>query len=164
MPTLHQVAWDHQNYQFTVNLLEKVGTEARMLVANLPIGAAIKEISYTGKVEFESMMGSDRQSQDTTDGIGSYEATASLEKWGADFLNDTIAELDGHGLATVRFDIACIPFKTGIDPIADLISLARLTEHGTSSKSGKDPNVVSLSFFPHRVYVRGKDLFGKKRV
>lgn len=162
MPQLTQVAWDFQNYQFVWSILEKVGTEVRILVDNLPIGSATKEITYDGKIEFEDMMGSDRQAQDTTDGVGTYEANVVLEKWGADFLEETIAELDGHGIGTVRFNIGCIAYKNGIDPKPDLISLARVANPSHAFKSGKDALSVSFGLKPHRVYVRGKDLFGNK--
>jgi hypothetical protein len=164
MPTINNVAWDYANCAFTVNIVELVANEERLLVANLPIGPAVKEISYSGKIEVEDMMGSSRQSQDTTDGVGMYEASLVLEQYGADYIDETVAELEGHGIGTVRFNIGVTRYKTGIDPKTDIIYRARVLNPDSAWKAGKDPLTTSISLKPFRIYRRGKDLFGNKIV
>lgn len=160
--TINQVAWDFGNLSIQLDIYEQVGSNgARLLVGNVPITAGFKEINYDGKIETEDMMGSSRLPQDTTDGVGMFEANFTLEKWASDFLLATINGIDGHGWGTVRLTLTIIFSKPGVDPVADTVQLARILNPSSGFKAGKDPLTVQYTLKPYRVYYQGKDPFGQ---
>ncbi len=157
---INGVAWDFQNIQVQLSIHEQLGSDSRVLVNDVPITLAFKEINYDGKIETEDMMGSARLSQDTTDGVGAFEANFTLEKWGSDYLLGQIAQIDGHGWATVRLSLGIIYSKPGVDPVVDTIKLARILNPSNGHKAGKDPLSVQYTLKPFRIYYQGKDPFG----
>ena len=158
---INQVAWDFANFMVHMGIYEQIGSNnSRVLVDNIPISKAFKEINYTSKIEVEDMLGSGRLPQDQTDGVGVFEANFTLEAWGSDYLLGIIAGIDGHGWGTIRLSMTIIRSKLGVDPITDTIQLARILQPDNSHKSGKEPLSMQYTLKPYRIYYQGKDPFG----
>jgi hypothetical protein len=159
--TINQVPWQFSNISYQFALYEWNGPgQVKLLIDNLPLGAAVKEFNYSGKIEVEDMMGSAQQAQDTTDGVGAYSGDFTLEQYGADKLEEIIAGIAGHGWGTVRLNTSLIFSKPGVDTFTHTIYMARVIENNSPLKAGKDPLAVQYTLKPHRIYKRGKDAFG----
>jgi hypothetical protein len=162
---INGIPWDYQNIQTACGIYEKIGNNVRALVTDVPLGRALRSITYKDSLECDDMFGSSRQADDQTDGVGSYEAGFEIEKWGDQLLIASINQLgDGYGRATVRITLSMTFYKTGFDTWTDTISLARIISSDDSHKRGKDALMVQYSLKPHRVYKAGRDQFGEKAV
>jgi hypothetical protein len=158
--TINQVAWDFANLQISIDVLEKSGSTVVPLT-QMPIAQYIKEINYAPKIEIEDMHGSDRNVQDTTDGVASHEASITVEAYGALYLVDTIHSFPGRGLGTVLLTIGVQFYKPGLPLTVHTIHQARILSPEFAFKMGAEALSVPISLKPKNVFLNGTDYFGK---
>lgn len=156
---VQKVAFDYQSQTVTIDLCVMEGDQLRLL-RSLPIADGVQECNYTDTEEFEAMYGSNRLPQDFTDGIASFEASLTLERYWSNFIEDVLEELN-VGRAMARFNIASNLYRGGTVPARqDVLWSCKIKSWESSAKQGPEALKVPIGFTPLNIYRNGRDPFG----
>ncbi len=156
---VQKVAFGYANQEVSIDVGVMEGTQFRLL-QTLPIADGVGECNYTDTEEFEAMYGSNRLPQDFTDGVLSFEASMTFEKYWVNFIEDVLEDLS-IGWSTARFNIGSSLFKGGNVPARqDVLFACKRKSIESSWKKGPEGIMVPIAFTPLNIYRNGRDPVG----
>ncbi len=156
---VQKAAFDFQSQTVSIDLCAMEGDQLRLL-QSLPFTDGVGECNYTDTSEFEAMYGSNRLPQDFTDGVFSFEASLTFERFWTNYIEDVLEDLQiGRGL--VRFNIASNLYRGGSIPARqDVLWNCKVKSWESSFKRGPEGMMVPVGFTPLNIYRNGRDPVG----